>query len=236
MLVPSPMLAAESSDARQKSQADYIGVVTCKQCHENEFEAWAGLHHLLAMQVANVTSVPGDFDNAEFKHYDVESTFFKRDGKFMVRTDGAYVNLADAYRQSGRDNEGEKVLRSGLARLPRAANLHHALGLLLVRKKDNTAGLQEIALAAKIEPDNARYAYVHAVGLHSTGKSTEALAVLRTAEKRHPYDLDILSALISMNLEAGDGKAALPYARKAAEVLPDDQGLRDLVAKLEGNR
>lgn len=149
---------------------------------------------------------------------------------------GAYVNLADAYRQLGRDTEGEKLLRSGLSLLPRSADLHYALGLLLVRKKDNTAALRELALAAKLDPDNARYAYVHAVGLHSAGKRTEALAVLRAAEKHHPYDLEILSALISMNLEAGDDKAALSYARKTAEVLPDDQGIKDLVAKLEGKR
>ena len=153
-----------------------------------------------------------------------------------TRFAGAYVNLADAYRQLNRDNEGEKVLRRGLALLPRAANLHHALGLLLVRKGDNAAALQELAKAAKLDPDNARYVYVYAVGLHSTGKRSEALAVLRSADKSHPYDMEILSALISMNLEAGDGKAALPYARKAAEVLPGDQGLRDLVAKLEGKR
>jgi Flp pilus assembly protein TadD len=144
------------------------------------------------------------------------------------------VNLADAYRQLNRDTEGEKVLRRGLALLPRAANLHHVLGLLLVRKGDHSAALKELASAAKLEPDNARYAYVHAVGLHSAGKRSEALVVLRAADKRHPYDLEILSALISMNLEAGDSKAALPYARKAAEVLPDDQGLKALLAKLEG--
>lgn len=149
---------------------------------------------------------------------------------------GAYVNLADAYRQLNRDGDGEKLLRGGLSLLPRAADLHYALGLLLVRKKDNTAGLREIALAAKLDPDNARYAYVHAVGLHSTGKRTEALAVLRAADKRHPYDLDILSALISMNLEAGDNKTALQYAKKAIEVLPDDQGVQALVTKLEGKR
>ena len=74
------------------------------------------------------------------------------------------------------------------------------------------------------------------MGLHSAGKRTEALAVLRAADKRHPYDLEILSALISMNLEAGDNKAALVYAKKAAEVLPDDQGVKALVAKLEGKR
>jgi predicted CXXCH cytochrome family protein len=149
---------------------------------------------------------------------------------------GAYVNLADAYRQLGRDDDGEKVLRHGLALLPRAANLHHVLGLLLVRKGDHSAALKELALAAKLEPDNARYAYVYAVGLHSAGKRSEALAVLHTAGKRHPYDLEILSALISMNLEAGDAKDTLLYAKKAAEVLPDDQDLKALVAKLEGKR
>jgi len=153
-----------------------------------------------------------------------------------ARFAGAYVNLADAYRQLGRDDDGEKLLRRGLAMLPRAANLHHVLGLLLVRKGDNAAALKELATAAKLEPDNARYAYVYAVGLHSAGKNTEALAVLRAADKRHPYELEILSALISMNLEAGDHKAALPYARKAAEVLPDDQGVKALVARLEAKR
>jgi predicted CXXCH cytochrome family protein len=153
-----------------------------------------------------------------------------------ARFAGAYVNLADAYRQLDRDDDGEKLLRRGLALLPRAANLHHVLGLLLVRKGDNTAALKELSTAAKLEPDNARYAYVHAVGLHSAGQRSEALIVLRAADKRHPYDLEILSALISMNLEAGDNKSALIYAKKAAEVLPNDQGVKALIAKLEGKR
>jgi len=145
---------------------------------------------------------------------------------------GAYVNLADAYRQSGRDGEGERLLRRGLAQLPRAADLHHALGLLLVREGNKTAALQELAAAAKLAPDNARYAYVYAVGLHSAGKSTQARAVLRASDLRHPYDLETLSALISMNREAGDVKAALAYAKKAAEALPDDPDVKRLVVEL----
>jgi Tfp pilus assembly protein PilF len=47
---------------------------------------------------------------------------------------GAYLNLADAYRQMNREAEGEATLRRGLTLLPRAADLHHALALLLVRK------------------------------------------------------------------------------------------------------
>lgn len=146
---------------------------------------------------------------------------------------GAYVNLADAYRQQKRENDGEKALRRGLARLPRAPDLHHALGLLLVRKGDKGAAIKELAVGAKLAPDNARYSYVYAVGLHSAGRRGEAQSVLRAAEARHPYDLEILGTLVSMIREAGKPRDALPYARKIAEVLPDDPGVKRLLAELE---
>ena len=74
---------------------EYVGADACKQCHQAESEAWQGSHHDLAMQEANEQTVLGDFDNAKFKHDNVESTFFKRDGKFMVRTDGPDGKLTD---------------------------------------------------------------------------------------------------------------------------------------------
>jgi tetratricopeptide (TPR) repeat protein len=150
-----------------------------------------------------------------------------------ARFAGAYVNLADAYRALGRETESEKVLRRGLALLPRAPDLHHALGLSLVRTGDKGAAIKELAVAAKLAPDNARYGFVYAVGMHSAGRRGEALSVLRAAEARHPYDLEILGALVSMIREAGKPQDALPYARKIAEVLPDDGGVRQLVAELE---
>ena len=112
-------------------------------------------------------------------------------------------------------------------------DLHHALGLLLVRKGDKTAALQELALAARLAPDNARYAYVHAVALNSAGQRAQAIALLRAANSRSPNDIEVLSALISLNREAGDFKAALAYARKAAEILPGDPGVKRLVSELE---
>jgi tetratricopeptide (TPR) repeat protein len=150
-----------------------------------------------------------------------------------ARFAAAYVNLADAYRQQQREGDAEKVLRRGLVVLPRAADLHHALGLLLVRRGDRGAALKELAAAAKLAPDNARYSYVYAVGLHSTGKVSEALAMLRSADARHPYDIEILSALVSMNRDEGRAKAALPYARKLAEVLPGDPDVKRLLGELE---
>ncbi|MBE2262992.1 MAG: tetratricopeptide repeat protein [Burkholderiaceae bacterium] len=149
---------------------------------------------------------------------------------------GAWLNLADAYRQSGRDAEGGNVLREGLKKLPKSAELHYALGLLLVREGQSPAALAELRLAAQLAPDNARYAYVHAIALNSSGQRALALTELKKALERHPGDRDILSALISINRESGDNAAALVYARKAALVFPDDRSIRQLIAQLEGAR
>jgi predicted CXXCH cytochrome family protein len=146
----------------------------------------------------------------------------------------AYINLADAWRQQGREPEAEKALRRGLVVMPRDPELHHALGLVLVRRHENDAALEEFVEAARLAPDNARYAYVRAIALHAAGRRPEALTVLRGANRRHPDDLDILGALISISREAGDRPGALRYARQAAGLLPDNADLQRLVAELEG--
>lgn len=75
--------------------ATYVGAPVCKGCHEAEYAAWRGSHHALAMQVAAEDSVLGDFADARFRQHGVESRFFRRDGRFMVRTDGPDGKLAD---------------------------------------------------------------------------------------------------------------------------------------------
>ena len=47
------------------------------------------------MQPASEASVRGDFGDAKFRYAGVESAFFKRDGKLIVRTDGVDGKLAD---------------------------------------------------------------------------------------------------------------------------------------------
>ena len=79
-----------------------------------------------------------------------------------------------------------------------------ALGLLLVRKADKSEALQELTKTAKQAPENDRYAYVYAIGLNSAGKQREAMTILKAANARQPYNLDILSALISIHREMGD--------------------------------
>jgi tetratricopeptide (TPR) repeat protein len=190
--------------------------------------------HLLPAQSGNTER--GKAIGAGQGRVDAAITWYKRALALDPRFAGTYVNLADVYRRQGREDDAEKLLRQGLVLLPKAADLHHALGLSLVRKGDTPAALKELATAAKLSPDNARYAYVYAVGLHSAGKRREALAILKAIDARRPYDLDVLGALISMLREAGDAKGALVYARKAAEALPGDAGIKQLLEELEPRR
>ena len=100
----------------------------------------------------------------------------------------AYANLADLLRAAGRDAEGGTVLRAGLERQPDAAALHHALGLLLVRRRDYDAGLAELRRAVELSPDDARFSYVYAVGLADRGRRGQALKVVERALRRRPGD------------------------------------------------
>jgi len=145
-----------------------------------------------------------------------------------------YVNLADLYRTQNHDADGERVLRKGLEVVPDSADLHHALGLVLVRAKRLPEALPAFARAAKLDPDASRYAYVYAVALDSSGQTRPAIAELERAFALHPGDLELVSALTTMNQARGNRDAALGWARKLVELAPQDPQARALLASLEG--
>ncbi|MET0618952.1 MAG: multiheme c-type cytochrome, partial [Thermoanaerobaculia bacterium] len=72
----------------RSAAATFLGREACKGCHAAEYERWTGSHHDLAMQEATDETVLGDFGSRTFTHFGVTSTFYKRDGKYFVRTDG----------------------------------------------------------------------------------------------------------------------------------------------------
>ena len=150
----------------------------------------------------------------------------------------AAINLADLHRQQGRESQGESVLRTALTASPRDAGLHYALGLTLVRLKRLDEALVELRLAAEIEPDRARYTYVYAVALHSSGQAPNAIALLKENLARHPSDRDTLMALVSFHRGVGDIDLALEYAEQLALIIPEDKELAKLVQDLrrQGNK
>jgi hypothetical protein len=79
----------------QPNKAQFVERHTCIECHEEQYKEWRGSHHDLAMDVATDTTVIGDFNNSTFTAHGVTSTFYKKDGKFLVRTDGSDGELHD---------------------------------------------------------------------------------------------------------------------------------------------
>jgi tetratricopeptide (TPR) repeat protein len=145
----------------------------------------------------------------------------------------AYANLAEQYRARGLESEAEKVLRAGVAKLPNAGALHHALALVLVRQKRYADALKELAEAARLDPGNARYAYVQAVALNDMGRPQQALKVLEAALKRQPYDRDLLSGLAFYTARLGSHDAALGYVKQLRELDPENPEYAQLAARIE---
>jgi tetratricopeptide (TPR) repeat protein len=98
----------------------------------------------------------------------------------------AYVNLADLFRQTSRDGEGGVLLREALVRQPKAAALHHSLGLWQVRQNDLPAALAALKRATELDPEDARFRYVYAVALDAAGRVREARSVVEAGLKRAP--------------------------------------------------
>jgi len=130
----------------------------------------------------------------------------------------AYVNLADVYRTLGRDGDGESILRRGLSRAPQSGALHYALGLVLTRLQRGDTALHEFSRAAGLEPGNARFAYVNAIALHSSGKVDAAIAQLRSALAIHQTDGDIIAALADFYRQRGDSAQATRYMHRLQQL------------------
>lgn len=82
---PAPVAGAE---------ATFAGSETCAGCHQAEAKLWQGSLHQLAMAHATDQSVLGDFSDATFDYFDIRSRFFRKDGKYLVETDGSDGKLA----------------------------------------------------------------------------------------------------------------------------------------------
>ncbi len=86
---------SRNDKASDSENPAYIGAERCATCHMHEAEAWRKSHHAQAMQRVSDSTVLGNFDNVQFTKDGVASTFYVKDGKRYVRTDGADGKLGD---------------------------------------------------------------------------------------------------------------------------------------------
>ncbi len=93
------VVALRASDAAENesaaARARYVGSDQCASCHPAQHADWLSSQHKAAMQVATEATVLGDFSGSTFSAGGVTATFFKKDQKFWVRTDGADGKPAD---------------------------------------------------------------------------------------------------------------------------------------------
>src|SRR5262247_569506 len=92
---PAGLWGTRSQTGRGEPAAAYVGSRACAGCRVRERAAWLGSDHAMAMQIADETTVLGDFADRRFVYGAITSTFFQREGRYMVRTDGPDGKLAD---------------------------------------------------------------------------------------------------------------------------------------------
>ncbi len=87
---PSPSAsAATTASAEIAAPARPVGRAVCGECHAKELRLWQGSHHDRAMEEPSEASVLGNFSDAKLDHEATVSSFDRRNGKFVVRTEGA---------------------------------------------------------------------------------------------------------------------------------------------------
>jgi predicted CXXCH cytochrome family protein len=106
---------ASNGPAIAGASATYVGAEACAGCHRDAYDAWRTSQHREAMQPATADSVKGRFDGRSFRDDKAVSTFFQRDGRYWVRTDGPDGALADF---EVRDTFGVSPLQQYLIELP----------------------------------------------------------------------------------------------------------------------
>jgi predicted CXXCH cytochrome family protein len=77
-----------SRPAIDTGDIQFVGRDNCIECHQAAYQAWLGSHHDLSMDVANDTTVLGDFNNARFESDGITARFFKQNNKYYVNTQG----------------------------------------------------------------------------------------------------------------------------------------------------
>ena len=132
----------------------------------------------------------------------------------------ALINLADVFRSQGRETAGEALLEQAVAVAPESAEAIHSLGLLRVRQGRQSDALVLLRRAAGLAPDTPGYSYAQALALQSSGDVAGAGAVLEATHRRHPTDQATLAALVQVQRDLGNTRAAIGYAEKLLAIVP----------------
>ncbi len=87
-LLRSSFISSSPKFDQPADHYSFVGSLKCADCHRKEFNNWQDSHHDHAMAVANEETVLGNFNNARFSSHGITSEFYRKEGRFYVRTQG----------------------------------------------------------------------------------------------------------------------------------------------------
>lgn len=76
------------SDTLTSGTNEFVGDLSCQSCHKKEYDLYKQSDHFRAMMPVSDSSVLGDFNNTTLTADGITSTFFKKDGKYYINTQG----------------------------------------------------------------------------------------------------------------------------------------------------
>lgn len=97
------------------------------------------------------------------------SVFFGAAGLQGAAAQSDPVGQANALLRAGKNQQAEAVLRSASQKNPDSASLHGTLGEVLLKEHNYEEAVQELGLAAQIEPDSRRWSMQLASALNGWG-------------------------------------------------------------------
>jgi len=79
-----PLQSSTSASSADK----YVGSKQCIDCHQEQYQAWQGSHHDMAMRHANSETVQGDFNNVSFESNAKVNRFYQKGAQYWVNIEG----------------------------------------------------------------------------------------------------------------------------------------------------
>ncbi|MFY8350971.1 tetratricopeptide repeat protein [Pseudoalteromonas sp. SSM20] len=144
----------------------------------------------------------------------------------------AYVNLADLYRQQGKEHKVANILNQALKINNQASEVHYALAMSQIRSNQKEQALGSLEKAAQFAPNNASYIYTYALLLQDQNKPLLAIRNFEKAFTITPNNPDISYSLAQSYIQLNQFKQALYYAENLATLVPNNPQINQMVEQL----
>jgi tetratricopeptide (TPR) repeat protein len=143
----------------------------------------------------------------------------------------ARLNLADLYRETGREALVIPLLQYALKAAPDSGAVSFSYGLSLIRQKMYQQSLSYLKAATEKDDSQPRYSYVYAVALDSVSNTREAIYVLIEANNKWPNQFNLMMTQILYMEKLGETDGILRILSSLSKLAPASPEVKRLLNK-----